>query len=70
MRTEVYGPNGDRRPALRGIPDRATPIALLPRDVVIAQSSTPFMIVVVKGGRSETIVRTDDESPVYLGWLS
>jgi hypothetical protein len=70
MRTEVYGPNGERRPPIRGIPDRATPIALLPRDIVIGSTATPFTIVVVKGGSQETIVQTDDEAPIYLGWLS
>jgi hypothetical protein len=69
-RTEVYGSTGDREPPIRGIPDRSTPVALLPRDVVIAETATPFTIVVVTGGRAETIVRTDDEAPTYLGWLS
>jgi len=70
MRTEVYGPNGERRPPIRGIPDRVTPIALLPRDVVIGSTSTPFTIVVVRGGSQETIVQTEDGAPIYLGWLS
>jgi hypothetical protein len=69
-RTEVYGPNGDSEPAIRGIDHRATPIALLPRDVVIASTTTPFAIAVVSAGRAATIVRSDDESPIYLGWLS
>jgi len=69
-RVELYGPDGEREPAIRGIPDSATPVALLPKDVVIAETSIPFTIVVVVGGRAETVVRTDDEAPTYLGWLS
>jgi hypothetical protein len=70
VRTEVYGPNGDREPPIRGIPESATPIALLPRNVVIASTATPFTIAVVTGGRAATIVRSDEEAPIYLGWLS
>ena len=70
-RTELDGENGDRAPTIRGIPTDARPVALLPRDVVVATTSSPWSIVVVRSGRAETIVQTSapDDAAVYLGWL-
>jgi hypothetical protein len=69
-RIEVYGSEGDRAPSIRGLPTGATPIALLPHDVVVALGTATPSIVVVKGGRAQTVVLTEPDAPVYLGWLS
>jgi hypothetical protein len=69
-RNEVYGSEGDRAPSIRGVPSGATPVALLPRDVVVALGATTSSIIVVRGGRAQTVVLTEGDAPVYLGWLS
>ena len=71
-RTELYSSSGAPLPPIRGIPSVATPVALLPNDVVVGTTQNPWSIVVVRGGRAETIVRTSASTgnpPVYLGWL-
>ena len=71
-RVERYDATGARRTSIRGIPSGALPVALLDDDAVVATTGSPGTIVVVRGGKAETIVRSDalrDEPPLYLGWL-
>lgn len=71
-RVERYDSNGERLSPIRGIPAGALPVALLPADVVVATTVSPWTIVVVRSGRAETIVRSDalgEGVPLYLGWL-
>lgn len=72
VRVERYDANGARRTSIRGIPGNVFPVALLDDEVVVATTGSPGTIVVVRGGKAETIVRSDtlaDEPPLYLGWL-
>jgi len=70
---ELYSDEGKLEPGLRGIPKSAEPLALLARDVVVAETSgADASLVVVKAGRAHTLAErgsTDEAAPVYLGWL-
>jgi hypothetical protein len=71
-RVERYDSNGERLSPIRGIPAGALPVALLPDNVVVATTLSPWTIVVVRSGRAETIVRSDalgEDIPRFLGWL-
>jgi hypothetical protein len=72
-RVDLFTADGQRESPIRGLRADAEPLALLPRDVVVATlGADEPSLVVVSGGRSRTVATKatgDDSVPVFLGWL-
>jgi hypothetical protein len=76
-RVELYSAAGDREPSVRGLVRGARPVALLPRDVVVAElpgvPGQEVSLVLVRAGRAQTLasnVAGNEQRAAYLGWLS